>query len=175
MIRAQSTVDHLTGVEELLLDRQLVLNGVFKGEIERLKKVQADAEEALGMIDTVKAADQYRKDADAYGTATRGAADKAAATATGALAQANAKMDAALNKEKSVAKRESDAIAIMEDYDHRAKTFDADCAKREAALATREAALSAGQQKLSEDAAKLSARQREVLEKLDAAKALASA
>ena len=174
-VQAQSNLDHLTHLENILLDRQLVLNGVFKEEVARLLKVQAAAEEKLGMVDTVAAAEKARKDAEAYATATRAAADKTAASAGAALASANAKMDAALTKEKSVVDRENQALSVMADYHAKADAFETDCAKREAALAIREAALSAGQAKLAADAAQLSEQRRATLEKLEAAKALASA
>jgi hypothetical protein len=177
MIKVQGStdVDYIAKLLEELTDRELVLNGRFTQAIADFNAARAEAEKKLGMVDTVAKADKIRADADAYGAATRKAADAALAKANDALGAANAKMDAALTKEKSVASREAQALAVMSDYEERAKTFDDACAKREAALATREAALSAGQAKLSADAANLAAKQRSVIEQLDAAKALAKA
>ncbi len=98
--QAQSSLDHLTHLEDVLLDRQLVLNGVFKDEIERLLKVQADAEEKLGMVQTVEDADTYRKSAEDYSANLKSQADGVMSSARTALADANAKMDKALSKEK---------------------------------------------------------------------------
>jgi len=172
--QTQSSLGHLTELEDRLLDRQLVLSGTFKEEVARLLAVQKEARETLGMVDTVKAADAYRADADKYAAATRAAADKVAADARGAMTAANAKMDAALTKEKTVASREEQALALMADYEKKAAGFDAACAKREAALASREAALGAAQEQLAKDRAELAARQAAMLDKLKAAQALAA-
>lgn len=174
-VQGSTDVDYLTTVLEQLTDRELILNGRFTQAIADFRAAQKEAETKLGMVDTVAKAERVRADADAYFAASRTKADALTTSAGDALAQANAKMDAALTKEKSVAKREAEALAIMEDYEQRAKTFDAACAKREAAITTREAALSAGQAKLAGDAAALAEQRRIVLEKLEAAKAMASA
>lgn len=176
MVKAQvaSTLDDLTGIENRLLDRQLVLQGIFKAEIARLLEVQAAAQVTLGNVETVAQAAAARKDADKYAGDTRASADRNFAASKDALGAANAKMEAALAKEKTVASREASAQGLMEDYKAKEGAFDASCAKREAALATREAALSAGQAQLAQDQAALSAKQSALVTKLRAAQELAS-
>ena len=56
---APSSLDHILKIKNEILDRQIVLKGEFKSELERLAKVQAEAEVALGSLKTVQQADQY--------------------------------------------------------------------------------------------------------------------
>jgi len=90
------------------------------------------------------------------------------------LASANAKMDAALTKERSVADREAQALSVMADYQAKADDFDAECARREAALATREAALVAREQALQQATSDFAAQKSAQLAKLEQARALVS-
>ena len=176
MMRAQvqSNVDHLTEFQQLLLDRQLVLNGVFNEEIARIKSVQVEAETKLGMVDTVEKADQYRRDADAYSKKLRDQADNNLQAAQNALGQANKKMEDALSKEASVASRESVALSLKTEYEAKAKTFEQSCSVREAAIATADASLRAREEKLASGLASLAAQKADQLKKLEAARALAA-
>ena len=128
----QSSLDHLANVKNELVDRQLVLNGVFDEEIKRLESVRDEAAGKLGMVQTVEDALAARAGADEYSAKVRGAADKTMADAKLAMSAANAKMDSALTKETSVASREAQALALMEEYHAKADAYDADCAKRPA-------------------------------------------
>lgn len=176
MLKSSAGTDYagmLTNIRQEIADRQLVLSGIFDDKLEAIKAAETSLREAQSIADTLAAAQRVKAEADAYAVATRGAADAKNASAADALARANDKMAAALEKEKNVDYKEEQALGLMADYHAKADSFDADCAKREAAIAAREAALSAAQEELRQQQAAWTDRQKKMAAALEAAKVMA--
>mgnify|MGYP001592820095 CR=1 FL=1 len=128
--RVPSSLDGLLGVKDELLDRELVLRGKFTDEIARLEKARSDAEEKLGMIETVEAAAKVKADADFAAQTTRKEASEMIEHAERLRAAVDSKKRTVDDNEKSVAAREAKLDGIGRNLDAAADAL----VKREEAL-----------------------------------------
>lgn len=105
--RIPSALDAVLAVKEELLDRELILRGKFADEIARLEKARGDAEEKLGMIETVEQAAKIGADAELEAKRLLDEAGLAQGQAAEALASALLEQKALDEKERWVAAREA--------------------------------------------------------------------
>lgn len=128
IVTIPTDVDAALKANDDLLDRQLVLQGKFKDEIERLSKIKAEAEEAAGKVKTIERAQAIHTEAEAYSVKVRADADALLAEAGCREAQAQVRIEAVVAREiaataadKAIAAREAATTAERERLEAQAK------------------------------------------------------
>ena len=175
--RVPSSLDSVLAVKEELLDRELVLKGKFKDEIARLERAKADAEEKLGMIETVERASAVLREAEESAQKIKEACAGFRAEAEDLLAAAKSKAQAVEAKDAQVSARERNLAqitagqqAMVADLEARERALKASQEAGARAAAEREAGLSRREAEQKTQAAGLAERERRLNERLESLK-----
>ena len=172
-----SSLDHVLGVKNDMLDRALVLKGEFAAEIERLSELKAQAERASGVVKTLDEAAAVRSDAEAAALAMRAEAQSVRDKAQAEKADVEARAKAVAERERAAGIVEAGFVAREDALKAERAKLDAEsmAAMEKVRRATeanelRTANLAGGAADLQKALAALAAREKRLNERLEALK-----
>lgn len=158
LARATSNMDDLLAVKQEMVDRELILRGVFEDEIKRLEAARDELTQRMGAIQSIEEANHFRDTWEA--TAAKGQIDSAAlvAKAQTVLSEANSKAGAIKDAQDGAMALSREAASALEDYTTRKAQLEAQYSAKDADLAKREAILRDAREQLNADQGALNAR-----------------